>query len=205
MAPESQILIRHRRSERALREQAERQRAERGTVQSVLSEARENLRLAADVQRELEAAERQTRSELVRISDGLYQAVFVQHGPAAADRLFCEEKTLELARDEAARLLAAARAALDAAQAKRLVEQQEIEAAAHAAADETVALTARLDTLRRQKLEIQIELKERRLFAKLLDTRDRLENEFFDKLHRHRLGLAHNLVVAGNQPPLDVD
>ncbi len=180
-------------SERALREQAERQRVERRTLESALSAARDTQQQASAAQRQLDAAERQTRAELCSVSDALYQAVLVAHGPAAAERLFREEQALEREFSEQARLLAAASAALDAARAKRLLEQREVEAAADAAADETLALTARLDTLRRQKIEILLELKERRLFAKLLDTRDRLENEFFEKLHSHRVaGVAHD-------------
>jgi hypothetical protein len=130
----------------------------------------------------LEQREQKTRQEMCAVADSFYDAVMTAHSAAAIEKLAAEEDRLKRTLDECQLELTQARATFAAANAKRTIESIEIEVAANAAAEETQTLTAQLDMLRRQKLEIQIELKERHMFTKLLAQRDQLENEYFAKL-----------------------
>jgi hypothetical protein len=130
----------------------------------------------------LEQREQKTRQEMCAVADSFYDAVMTAHSAAAIEKLAAEEDQLKRILDECQLELTQARATFAGANAKRAIESTEIEVAANAAAEETQTLTAQLDMLRRQKLEIQIELKERHMFTKLLAQRDQLENEYFAKL-----------------------
>lgn len=150
----------------------------------MLIEARTHLADIKERKRAYDSVERASRAELCALATKLHDAVVVAHSPSVLEKLKAECQSLALLLETRELHTARIRAELAVAREKRAVERREIEAAATAAADETAVLSDRLETVTRQKNEIQLELKERQLFSRLLAARDALENEYFEKLHR---------------------
>jgi hypothetical protein len=165
-------------------------------IASMLKNARLKLIDIKERKRAYDSVESASRAELCALTTKLHDAVVVAHSSSVLEKLKTDIQTLAVQLESRDMQLARVRAELGVAREKRAIERHEIEAAATAAADETAVLNERLETVTRQKNEIQLELKERRLFSKLLATRDALENEYFEKLHRAKANIGGGFMIV---------
>lgn len=175
---------------RALSIQLDDQNVETDLLTNLVANVHSNVAEIKERKRAYDSVESASRAEWQALAAKLHDAVVVAHSSSVVDKLKSDVQSLILALEARHLHIARLRAELVVAEEKRAIERHEIEASATAAAEETAKLMVRLDTVKRQKSEIQLELKERHLFSKLLAARDELENEYFEKLHRAKAAQA---------------